>query len=122
VENTGPTFVRSRTEEDSLKLLLDRKVDYTLMDDLVVQYIVANYATEAQQKLQLGSAPLVKRQLYLAVRKTTPDAEGIVARFNSQLRTLITDRTYHRLLHVDWINADVDGDGIPEYVPKSDKV
>jgi len=122
VESSGPTFVRSKTEEDSLKLLLDSKVDYTLMDDLVVQYIVANYAQEAQQKLQLGSAPLVKRQLYLAVRRTTPDAESIVSRFNSQLKTLITDRTYHRLLHVDWINADVDGDGIPEYVPSSDKV
>ena len=122
VENSGPTFVRSKTEEDSLKLLLDGKVDYTLMDDLVVQYLVANYAQEAQQKLQLGSAPLVKRQLYLAVRRTTPDAESIVSRFNSQLKTLITDRTYHRLLHVDWINADVDGDGIPEYVPSSDKV
>ena len=34
---------------------------------------------------------------------------------------MIADRTYHRLLHVDWIVADVDGDGLPEYVPKSDE-
>ena len=44
IDQSGPTFVRSRTEEDSLKLLLDSKVDYTLMDELVVQYIVSHYA------------------------------------------------------------------------------
>ena len=25
----------------------------------------------------------------------------------------IADRTYHRLLHVDWIQADINGDGVP---------
>lgn|SRR5262245_37132376 len=30
---------------------------------------------------------------------------------------MIADGTYHRLLHVDWIRADVDGDGVAEYVP-----
>jgi hypothetical protein len=34
---------------------------------------------------------------------------------------MITDRTYHRLLHVDWIAADVDNDGLAEYVPGSDR-
>ena len=32
---------------------------------------------------------------------------------------MIADRTYHRLLHVDWILADVDGDGVLEYVPQA---
>ena len=34
---------------------------------------------------------------------------------------MITDRTYHRLLHVDWIRADVDGDGLPENIASSDQ-
>ena len=34
---------------------------------------------------------------------------------------MIADRTYHKLLHVDWIVADIDGDGIPEYIPASDQ-
>ena len=34
---------------------------------------------------------------------------------------MIADRTYHRLLHVDWIRADVDGDGLAEFVPQSDR-
>ena len=35
---------------------------------------------------------------------------------------MITDRTYHRLLHLDWINADVDGDGVPELIPRGDRI
>jgi polar amino acid transport system substrate-binding protein len=120
-DKSGPVFVRSKSEEDSLKLLLDGKVDYTLMDDLVIQYIVSNYPDEARASLQLGATPLVTRPLYLAIRRTVPDAESIVTRFNAQLRGMIADRTYHRLLHVEWISADVDGDGLVENVPQSDQ-
>jgi hypothetical protein len=34
---------------------------------------------------------------------------------------MIKDRTYHRLLHVDWIRADIDGDGVSENVPATDQ-
>jgi hypothetical protein len=114
-------FVRSRSEEDSLSQLLSGVVDYTLMDDLVVQYIFNNYPKESEARLQIGAAPLVRRDLHLAIRRSRSDAETIVARFNAQLRGMIADRTYHRLLHVDWIRADVTGDGIPEYVPSTDR-
>ena len=121
IDSTGPTFVRSKTEEDSVSLLLASKVDYTLMDELVVQYIATHHALEAKTYLQLGTTPLLTRPLYLAVRRTVPDAESIVTRFNTQLRNMIADRTYHRLLHVDWISADVDGDGLAEFVPRTDQ-
>lgn len=121
IDNAGPTFVRSRSEEDSLGLLLTSAVDYTLMDDLVVQYIVSNYPDEARTRLQFGSVPLLTRPLFLALRRGLPDAESTIDRFNAQLRSMIADRTYHRLLHVDWIRADVDGDGLAEYVPQSDR-
>ncbi len=121
LDQSGAAVVRSRSEEDSLKLLLDSKVDYTLMDELVVQYILSNYAEEARTRLQIGSTPLVRRQLHLAVRRSVPDAESIISRFNAQLRGMIADRTYHHLLHLEWIEADVDGDGRVEFVPQSDR-
>jgi polar amino acid transport system substrate-binding protein len=121
IDSTGTVFVRSRSEEDSVERLLKGGVDYTLMDELVVQYIVSNYPKESGTRLQIGSTPLLTRELYLAVRRTRPDAESIVDRFNAQLRTMIADHTYHRLLHVNWIRADVDGDGLVEYVPLSDR-
>jgi polar amino acid transport system substrate-binding protein len=122
IDNAGPTFVRTRREEESLTQLLDGTVDYTLMDELVVRYITSNYPKEAQSRLQFGATPLVTRPLYLAVRKDLPDAESILDRFNAQIRGMIADHTYHRLLHLDWISADVDGDGVAEYVPRSDRV
>lgn len=121
IDKSGAILVRSASEEDSLSALLRNKADYALMDDLVVQYIVNNYATEARTKLSLGSKPLLTRPLYFALRRTRPDAEAIVSRFNAQLRGMIADRTYHRLLHVPWIIADVDGDGRPELVPRTDR-
>jgi polar amino acid transport system substrate-binding protein len=122
IEGAGPTFVRSSREEDSLARLLDSAVDYTLMDELVVRYITSNYPKEAQSRLAFGSTPLLTRPLYLAIRKDLADAPSIIDRFNAQLSVMLTDRTYHRLLHVDWISADVDGDGVPEYVPQSDRI
>ena len=117
----GPTQVKSLGEEDSLTLLLGGKADYALMDELVVEYLTEHYADQAQSKLQIGSTPLLTRPLYLAIRRTRPDAESIVNRFNAQLRNMIADHTYHRLLHVTWIRADIDGDGVAEYVPSSDR-
>ena len=120
-ENAGPLMVRSKSEEDSLARLLKGEVDYTLMDDLVVQYIISNYPKESGTRLQIGSTALVTRPLFLAIRRSRPDAASIVARFNAQLPGMVADRTYHRLLHVDWIRADVNGDGVAEYVPLNDR-
>ena len=121
VHLAGPEFVKSLGEEDSLTKLLSGDVDYTLMDDLVVQYILSNYPKESEAKLQIGSVPLVRRELHLAIRRTRSDAESIISSFDNQLRGMVADRTYHRLLHVDWIRADVTGDGVAENVPFNDR-
>ena len=120
VEN-GLIIVGSTGEEDSVAKLLNGEVDYTLMDDLVVQYILSNHAEEARTRLAFGSTPLLTRSLHLAVRRSLPDAESIISRFNAGLRGMIADRTYHRLFHLEWIETDVDGDGRSEQVPYNDQ-
>jgi polar amino acid transport system substrate-binding protein len=117
----GPAFVLSRSEEDSLAKLLAGEADYTLMDELVVQYIVRNYAQQARDRLQVGATPLIRRSLHLAIRRDRPDAASVIDRFNAVLRQMISDRTYHRLLQVDWLRADVDGDGQPELISRTDQ-
>jgi polar amino acid transport system substrate-binding protein len=96
-------------------------VDYALMDELVVQYIVDNYPEQSKARLQIGGTPLLTRPLHLALRKSLPDAQAILDKFNAQIKVMIADRTYHRLLRVDWIRADVDGDGLLENVAAQDK-
>ena len=121
IDTAGPILVRSTSEEDSLTRLLKGDVDYTLMDELVIEYILRNYPKESATRLQIGSISLITRELHLAVRRSHPNAAAIVSRFNAQLRDMIADRTYHRLLHVDWIQADVNGDGVLELVPSNDQ-
>jgi polar amino acid transport system substrate-binding protein len=122
IEQAGPVWVRAASEEDSLTRLLTGGVDYTLMDDLVVHYLVENYPQESGAMLHIGSTPLVTRSLYLAIRRSHPDAESIIQRFNAQLRGMIADHTYHRLLHVDWIAADLNGNGQVVYIPSDDRL
>jgi polar amino acid transport system substrate-binding protein len=118
----GVTVVQSTSEEDSLQKLLNNNADYTLMDQLVVEYLMKNHSVEAQAKLAFGTSPLVIRTLHLAINRTIPDAQSIIDRFNAELIGMVADRSYHRLLQLDWIQADVDGDGLAEYVPRSDQV
>jgi polar amino acid transport system substrate-binding protein len=121
IDKAGPVLVHSQSEEDSLSRLLKGEVDYTLMDELVVEYIQRNHPQESSKRLQIGVTSLITRELHLALRRNMPSAESIVSRFNAQLRDMIADRTYHRLLHVDWIQADINGDGVPELVPRTDQ-
>jgi polar amino acid transport system substrate-binding protein len=121
-EPNGPIYVPSVSEEDSLQKLLNFTADYTLMDQLVVEYIIKNYGKESQTRLSFGTAPLVVRTLHLAVNRKLPDAQSIIDRFNAELIGMVADRSYHRMLQLDWIQADVDGDGLPEYVPRTDQV
>lgn len=121
IEGSGPVWVRVPSEEDCLAAVLKGTTDYTLMDELVVSYIVSNYPKESDARLQVGSTPMVTRALYLAVSRTRPDAESIVSRFNLQIRDMIKDHTYHRLLHVDWIQADIEGNGTAVFVPSTDR-
>jgi len=118
----GPVIIDSHSLEDSVAKVVGGDVDYTLMDELVIQYLVTDHADEARTRLAFGSMPLLTRSLHLAIQRSLPDAESIISRFNAELRGMLADRSYHRLLHLDWIRADVDGDGLREYVPHDDRV
>ena len=52
---TGPIFVGSNSEEDSVARLLNGEVNYTLMADLVIHYIISNHAEVARTRLAFGS-------------------------------------------------------------------
>ena len=119
--NAGPEFVRTGGEPESVRMLLAGEVEYVLMDELVVQYIVNDYPEEARTRLSIGTTPLLIRPVHLALHRSLPDAAVIIKGFNAQVKHMILDRTYHKLLHVDWIYTDVDGDGRKELISASDQ-
>jgi len=119
IRNSGAVYVKSTSEEDSLQKVISSDVAYTLLDELVVEYILKNYPDQAKKYLAFGSTPLLVRTLHFAVRKDLPGAASIIDKFNSELTTLVADRTYHRLLQLDWIQADVDGQTVN--IPRTDQ-
>jgi polar amino acid transport system substrate-binding protein len=116
----GPVYVSSSTVEESVEKVLAGDAEYALLDELVVQYLLTNYAEQAKARLAIGSEPLVFRSLHFAVRRKVPGAQSIVDRFDAEVTKMIADHTYHQLLRLGWIEADVDGDGRMEVVPASD--
>jgi polar amino acid transport system substrate-binding protein len=118
-----PVFMRgASTEEENLRALLRGEVDYVLCDALVIHQLTLQYPRQVQEKLAMGSRPLITRALHFTVRKDRPDAQRIIDGFNQQLAKMLSDGTYHQALHVDWIHADVDGDGKLELVAAGDEV
>jgi len=113
--------VTASSVEESLQMVLDSRADYVLMDDLVVEYLLTNYPEEVKARLAIGTEPLLTRTLHFALRRDVRAAQSVVDRFDAEVIKMIADRSYHRLLQVGWILADIDGDGRMELVPATDQ-
>ncbi len=118
----GVYFVSGRDDQDDLEKLLAGEVDYMLMDELVARYLLSYQKEEAAAKLEIGTTPLARRTLHLAVRRDVPGAEEIVAAFNREIQEMFTDGTYAAILHVGSILVDIDGDGLDELVTLGDAI
>ena len=109
-------FVGGPSVQDNLRQLLQGKVDYMLVDDLLAHRLQTEYEDEASRLLEVGEIPLVVRPLHFAVRRQVPRADEIVARFNAQIERMMADGSIHEILDVAWIRTDMDGDGRTELV------
>jgi len=49
--------------------------------------------------------------LLFVLRKDLKDAATIIKRFNSELRGMLADGSYNRLLGLNWVQGDAEGDG-----------
>lgn len=121
-EAVGVQFVQLRSDEASLKALLNKELDYILVDDLMVYHMFEYEAERAQRLLVAGKHPLIFRTLHLALRKAVPGAADILSRFNKQIEEMVRSGEYNRILAVNWIAADADGDGQLELVSSGSKV
>jgi ABC-type amino acid transport substrate-binding protein len=112
----GPAFVEGGSDQENLSLLLAGQIEFMLVDELLISHVLDHQPDEVGQHLEIGTNPLISRPLHFAVLKGYPGAETIVAKFNESIREMITDGTYNRILGLNWIRADVDGDGRLELV------
>ncbi|WP_020527994.1 substrate-binding periplasmic protein [Flexithrix dorotheae] len=117
VENAkGVEFISGKNDQENLEKLLKGETDYMLVDALLIQYLLHYQREEAAQYLEIGTTPLITRSLHFALRKDLPNAEKIIEGFNEQIVKMVIDGSYNRILQINWIKTDVDGDGKLELV------
>jgi len=118
----GVLFISGRNDQESLDRLLAGEVDYMLVDALVALYLLTNQPQEAAATLEFGTTPLARRTLHFVVRRDVAGAEEVIEAFNTELRGMLEDGTFAEILHLGWIQVDVDGDGRDEVVALGDQV
>ena len=114
-------FVAGGSDQENLTRLLNKKADYMLVDALLMQYLLTYQEEEVAQYLEIGSNTLVRRSLHFAIRKDLPGAQNIVDRFNDEILKMVADGSYNRILRLNWIRTDMDGDGRVELVLAGNK-
>lgn len=109
-------IVYGRDDQENLVNLLSDKIDYMLVDALLMQYLLKYELNDVSALLEFAAQPLIVKPLHLAIRKDHPEAENLVGQFNEQIREMMAEGVYNELLGLDWIRADINGDGIMEIV------
>ncbi len=115
-DNKGIIIVSDKSNQQNLENLLSNKIDYMLVDALLIQYMLKYQVNDVTEYLEIGKKPLLIKSLHFVLRKDISDSESIISHFNEEILKMISDGTYHSILKLDWINMDIDGDGNMELV------
>jgi hypothetical protein len=116
LQMTEAEFIYGESDQENLSKLLNEEADYMLVDRLLISFMINYQGEEVATYLEIGEQTLMTKSLHFAVRRDFPDAQGIVQRFNEAILKMTADGTYNKLLGLNWISTDVDGDGRMEYV------
>lgn len=103
-------------DQENLEALLSEEIDYMLVDHILIQYLFKYQMNDVSEHLSIATNPFIVKPLFVAIRKDVPGAKKIIQAFDKQIDTMIADRSYNRILNMDWIHADMDGDGKKEYI------
>jgi len=114
-------MVSGNGNQQNLERLLSGKIDYMLVDALIIQYLLKYQLNDVTKFLEIGDTPLLLKPLHFVLRKDVPNAEQIMSLFNEEIDNMIADGTYHKILELNWIQMDIDGDGNLELVLDGDQ-
>lgn len=109
-------IVPDLSNQKNLENLLSDKIDYMLVDALLIQYMLKHQLNDVTKHLAIGQSPLLVKSLHLALGKNVENAQTILDDFDQQIEDMIADESFNRILELNWVRADVDGDGKTELV------
>lgn len=113
---SGIEIVYGHSDQANLTALMKKEVDYILVDQILIEYMMQNQPAQVNQRLDVGSAPMITRSLHFALRKNLDGSDALIENFNKTIEAMMADGTYNRILRLNWIKADIDGDGVMELV------
>jgi len=109
-------LISGSSDQQNLERLLSEQIDYMLVDALLIQYLLKYQVNDVTEYLEIGKNPIIVKSLHFAIRREIDGAEDIIARFNEEIRIMIAEGAYNRILELNWIRADMDGDGEMELI------
>lgn len=115
------SFVSDVSNQKNLENLLSDKIDYMLVDALLIQYMLKHQLNDVTQHLAISQKPLLVKSLHLALGKNVENAQEILDEFDEKIEEMMADESFNRILELNWVKADVDGDGKMELVLGSNK-
>jgi ABC-type amino acid transport substrate-binding protein len=104
------------SDQQNLERLISEEIDYFLVDALLIQYLLKYQLNDVSTLLEIGDKPLIVKSLHLGINKTIPDASQIIKAFNKNIKTMMADGTYNKILELNWVTADVNNDGQLELI------
>lgn len=109
-------LIDGKGNQNNLEKLLSGDIDYMLVDALIIQYMLKYQLNDVTAYLAIGQRPLMTKSLHLGLRKNVENAEFILREFDEEIAEMIADGTFNKILELNWIQADIDGDGVVELV------
>lgn len=111
-------LVFSDNDQKNLENLIYKKVDYILVDDLLIKYLLKYQLDEVHKYLSISDKPFQIKPLHFALHKSTPNAVEIISKFNEEIKSMLKDGTYNSIIGLSWIQVDINNDGVNELVLK----
>jgi len=118
--NLDVVLIPGKSDQENLEKLLTFKTDYMLVDELLISYLLTYQLNDIKRFLEIGKEAFIVQPLYFAILKNMPNAQKIVDDFNGNIHKMMSDGTYNKILELNWIQSDVDGDGVLELVLDGD--
>ncbi|WP_297797241.1 transporter substrate-binding domain-containing protein [uncultured Eudoraea sp.] len=118
--NLDVLLIPGKSDQENLEKLLTFKADYMLVDELLISYLLTYQLNDISKFLEIGKEAFLVQPLHLAILKNIPDAQKIIADFNNNIQSMMIDGTYNKILELNWIQSDIDGDGVLELVLDGD--
>ena len=109
-------LVNGKGNQKNLEKLLSEDIDYMLVDALIIQYMLKYQLNDVTAFLAIGQRPLLTKSLHVGLRKDVENAESMLKEFDEEIAEMIADGTFNDILELNWVQADIDGDGVVELI------